>query len=87
MDAKDYMESIKIETKEEYNEYQQLLYNTVENGLKNDLTTINFQWKDTKTEIDLNSINFLVGYNYAVVKTLVDLEQEKNSEKSSSATK
>ena len=33
MDAREYIESIKIDTKEEYNEYQSLVYETIENGL------------------------------------------------------
>jgi hypothetical protein len=86
MDARQYIESIKIDTKEEYNEYQSLMYDTIENGLEKDLTSVTFTWKDQKTEIDLNHISFLVGYNYAVTKTLVDLEKEDRAKNEPSAT-
>ena len=86
MDAKQYIESIKIDTKEEYNEYQSLMYDTIENGLEKDLTSVTFTWKDQKTEIDINHISFLVGYNYAVTKTLVDLEKEDRAKNEPSAT-
>ena len=86
MDARQYIESIKIDTKEEYNEYQSLMYDTIENGLEKDLTSVTFTWKDQKTEIELNHISFLIGYNYAVTKTLMDLEAEDRSKNEPTAT-
>lgn len=86
MDARQYIESIKIDTKEEYNEYQSLMYDTIENGLEKNLTSVTFTWKEQKTEIDLNHISFLVGYNYAVTKTLMDLEKEDRAKNEPSAT-
>jgi len=86
MDARQYIESIKIDTKEEYNEYQSLMYDTIENGLEKDLTSVTIIWKDQKTEIDINHISFLIGYNYAVTKTLMDLEAEDRSKNEPTAT-
>jgi hypothetical protein len=86
MDARQYIESIKIDTKEEYNEYQTLVYDAIENGLEKNLTSITFTWKDQKTEIELNHISFLIGYNYAVTKTLMDLEKEDRSKNEPTAT-
>ena len=86
MDAREYIESIKIDTKEEYNEYQSLVYETIENGLENNLPSVSFTWKGQKTEIDINHISFLVGYNYAVTKTLMDLEKEDRAKNNPSAT-
>lgn len=86
MDAREYIESIKIDTKEEYNEYQSLVYEAIENGLENNLPSVSFTWKGQKTEIDINHISFLVGYNYAVTKTLMDLEKEDRAKNDPSAT-
>jgi len=86
MDARQYIESIKIDTKEEYNEYQTLVYDAIENGLEKNLTSVTFTWKDQKTEIELNHISFLIGYNYAVTKTLMDLEKEDRSKNEPTAT-
>ena len=86
MDARQYIESIKIDTKEEYNEYQTLVYDAIENGLEKNLTSVTFTWKDQKTEIELNHISFLIGYNYAVTKTLMDLEAEDRSKNEPTAT-
>ena len=87
MDAKEYINSILIESKEEYQQYQDLIFKTVENGLKNKLDTVNFTWKGKKTEININHISFLIGYNYAVTKTLMDLEKEDRNKNNPSATK
>ena len=87
MDAKEYIGSISIETKEEYKDYQDLMFKTVENGLKNNLSNVDFTWKGLKTQIDLNHISFLIGYNYAVTKTLMDLEEEDRVKNNPSATK
>ena len=78
MDAREYIESIKIDTKEEYNEYQSLVYETIENGLENNLPSVSFTWKGQKTEIDIN--------HYAVTKTLMDLEKEDRAKNDPSAT-
>jgi len=87
MNAKQYTESIKIETKEEYQEYQEMVYNSVKDGLTNNKDTVDLTWKGETVTIDLNHSSFLIGYNYGITTTLLDIQKEKESqEKSQSGT-
>ncbi len=81
MNAKEYTESIKIDTKEEYKEYQYMLYKQVKEGLSNQKDIVELTWKGKTVSINLNHSSFLIGYNYGVTTTLMDLEKEKNSNK------
>ena len=81
MNAKDYTELIQIDTKEEYREYQDMLHKQVKDGLTNQKDSVELTWKGKSVTIDLNHSSFLIGYNYGVTTTLIDLEKEKNSKK------
>ena len=81
MNAKDYTELIQIDTKEEYREYQDMLHKQVKDGLTNQKDSVVLTWKGKSVTIDLNHSSFLIGYNYGVTTTLIDLEKEKNSKK------
>lgn len=83
MNAKQYTESIKIETKEEYQEYQELVYNSVKDGLTNNKDTVDLTWKGETVTIDLNHSSFLIGYNYGITTTLLDIQKEKESQEKS----
>lgn len=76
MDAHEYTESIKIDTQEEYREYQDMLYKQVKDGLTNQKDTIELTWKGKSITIDLNHSSFLIGYNYGVTTTLKDFKKE-----------
>lgn len=81
MNAHEYTESIKIDTKEEYREYQDMLYKKVKEGLSKQKDTVELSWKGKSVTIDLNHSSFLIGFNYGVTTTFMDLEKEKNSKK------
>ena len=81
MNAHEYTKSITIDSNEEYKEYQDMLYKKVNEGLSNKKDTVELTWKGNTINIELNHSSFLIGYNYGVTQTLMDLEKEKNAKK------
>jgi len=81
MNAHEYTKAIKLDTQEEFKEYQDILYKSVQKGLKEMKDTIDIVWKGKSITIDLNHSSFLIGYNYGVTTTLLDFEKEQKSKK------